>query len=216
MSPDAFLAPRYEAGCRRLDPSLNESDRAQAAKMRGSGREADTAVYRNGVTCVKHELPALTSAAFGGRSGMIQRKTGKARGMKLRLSAALLAAAFALPAAAGAEMAMPTGHVYPIKAQNGSGEYGTFALKPHGNKTTVEVHLLGAPAGISQPAHLHPGTCAKLNPVPKYPLTALVNGISETSIDVPMATLIADHLALNVHKSAPDAAVYVACGNVTP
>jgi hypothetical protein len=135
--------------------------------------------------------------------------------MTIRFTAAALAAAFALPAAAGAEMTMPTGHVYALKAQNGSGEYGTFALKPHGDKTT-EVHLLGAPAGVAQPAHLHPGTCAKLNPAPKYPLKSLVNGISETSIDVPMATLLSEHLALNVHESAANLPRYVACGNVTP
>jgi hypothetical protein len=136
--------------------------------------------------------------------------------MTIRFTAAVLAAAFALPAAAGAEMTMPSGHVYALKAENGSGEYGTFALKPHGEKTTVEVHLLGAPAGVAQPAHLHPGTCAKLNPAPKYPLKSLVNGISETSIDVPMATLLSEHLALNVHKSAADLPTYVACGNVAP
>jgi hypothetical protein len=136
--------------------------------------------------------------------------------MKIAWIAASLAATFALPASAGAQMTMPAGHVYALKAQNGSGEYGTFALKPHGNKTTIEVHLVGAPSGIPQPAHLHPGTCAKLNPAPKYPLKSLVNGISETSVDVPMATLLSDHLALNVHESAANLPKYVACGNVGP
>jgi hypothetical protein len=108
----------------------------------------------------------------------------------------------------------PAGHVYALNAQNGSGEHGTFALKPRGSKTTIEVHLLGAPTDVLQPAHLHMGTCAKLNPVPKYPLTSLQNGISETSVDVPMATLLSEGLALNVHESAANLKRYVACGNL--
>jgi hypothetical protein len=133
--------------------------------------------------------------------------------MKFTFTVAL-ATLVALPMTASALMT-PMGHVYVLHAQNGSGEYGTFALKPHGNKTTVEVHLVGAPA-YAQPAHLHPGTCAKLNPAPKYPLKNVVDGVSETSIDVPMSTLVKAGLALNVHASTTNLGKYVACGNVAP
>jgi hypothetical protein len=131
--------------------------------------------------------------------------------MKL-LTIVALATLVALPTTASALVA---GHVYALHAQNGSGEYGTFALKPHGNKTTVEVHLVGAPA-YAQPAHLHPGTCTKLNPAPKYPLKNVIDGVSETSIDVPMATLVHEGLALNVHASTSNLGKYVACGNIAP
>jgi hypothetical protein len=105
------------------------------------------------------------------------------------------------------------GKVFALDSQNGSGEHGTVALKPRGAKTIVEIHLVGAPA-TAQPAHIHAGTCAKLNPVPKYPLTSLVNGISETSVDQPMSALTKGGLAVNVHKSAADLKTYVACGNL--
>jgi hypothetical protein len=105
------------------------------------------------------------------------------------------------------------GHVFALNAQNGSGQHGTVALKPRGAKTVVEIHLLGAPAS-AEPAHIHMGTCAHLNPAPKYPLTSVVNGISETTVNEPMAVLLAGNLAINVHKSASDLKTYVACGNL--
>jgi len=105
------------------------------------------------------------------------------------------------------------GKVFALNAQNGSGEHGTVALKPRGSKTVVEVHLLGAPSA-AQPAHIHMGTCAKLDPAPKYPLTSAINGISETTVDQSMAALTAGGMAVNVHKSANDLKDYVACGNL--
>src|SRR5262249_30170070 len=74
--------------------------------------------------------------------------------------------------------------VFAIHAQNGSGESGTVALQPFGKKTEVEIHLLGAPKG-PQPAHIHAGTCSKLDPTPKYPLSNVNDGFSETLLDVP-------------------------------
>jgi hypothetical protein len=106
------------------------------------------------------------------------------------------------------------GRVFALDAQNSSGEHGTVALKPRGDKTVVEIHLIGAPT-TAQPAHVHLGSCAKLDPTPKYPLTSIVDGISETTLDVPIATLVAGTMAVNVHKSADDLKTYVACGDLT-
>ncbi|MGC2406450.1 MAG: hypothetical protein WA431_08590 [Candidatus Cybelea sp.] len=125
-------------------------------------------------------------------------------------AALLLAAAFALPAAATDNSG---GRVFALNAQNGSGEHGTVALKPRGAKTVVEIHLLGAPS-TAQPAHIHEGSCAHLNPTPKYPLTSVVDGISETTVNEPISVLTAGGLAVNVHKSATDIKTYVACGDL--
>ncbi len=119
-------------------------------------------------------------------------------------------AAFPLVAAAADNSG---GKVFALNAQNGSGQHGTVALKPRGAKTVIEIHLLGAPAS-AEPAHIHMGTCAKLNPAPKYPLTSVVNGISETTVNEPISVLTAGGLAINVHKSAADLKTYVACGNL--
>jgi Cu/Zn superoxide dismutase len=103
---------------------------------------------------------------------------------------------------------------FPISAQNGSGETGTVTLTPMGSSTKVVVTLSGAPAE-AQPAHIHPGTCAKLDPVPKYPLTNVVDGKSTTTVAVSVATLTAGGFAVNVHKSTSDLKDYVACGDLT-
>ena len=125
-----------------------------------------------------------------------------------------LAAATGLSATAAIAADNSGGRVFPLKAQNGSGEMGTVALKPRGDKTVVEVHLVGAGDDVAQPAHIHQGTCSKLNPAPKYPLTSVTHGVSETTVDVPMAAITKGGYAINVHKSASDLKDYVACGNL--
>ena len=104
--------------------------------------------------------------------------------------------------------------VYAISAQNGSGELGTAALIPKGDKTLVEVAIVGAPAGVAQPTHIHTGTCANLDPATKYPPAPTTDGVSATTIDVPLATLIGGGFAVNVHKSGTELKTYVACGNL--
>jgi hypothetical protein len=127
------------------------------------------------------------------------------------LCAVTVLVAIAVPAARAADNS--GGRVFALNAQNGSGQHGTVALKPRGPKTVVEIHLLGAPA-TAEPAHIHSGSCSHLNPAPKYPLTSVVDGISETTVNASLATLTAGGLAVNVHKSASDLKDYVACGDL--
>jgi hypothetical protein len=53
-----------------------------------------------------------------------------------------------------------------------------------------------------------------LNPAPKYPLTNLTNGKSDTVVDVSLSDLMSQSFAINAHKSAQDIATYVSCGNI--
>jgi Cu/Zn superoxide dismutase len=102
----------------------------------------------------------------------------------------------------------------PLATQSNSGESGTATLTEEGGKTRVVVTVNGAPAGVSQPLHIHRGTCAQLNPQPAYGLTTLINGRSETTVDVPLATLRNGEFAINGHKSAQEASTYVFCGSI--
>ena len=102
----------------------------------------------------------------------------------------------------------------PIKAQNKSGESGTAKLTPEGDQTKVEINLKGAAKAGSQPAHIHDGSCAKLDPKPKYGLSNVENGKSSTTVPVKMEELMGGNLAINVHKSAQDLKTYVACGDI--
>ena len=101
-----------------------------------------------------------------------------------------------------------------LLAQNGSGERGTAVVSQHNGGTRVVVNLTGAPQSVAQPAHLHSGTCESLRGV-QYSLLNLVNGVSTTDLDVSVDEVISSlPLAVNVHKSAEEIAIYVACGNV--
>ena len=103
-----------------------------------------------------------------------------------------------------------------LATQNKSGESGTAKLTPAGDKTKVEVSLKGTPKGVSQPAHIHEGSCAKLDPKPKYALQNVVDGKSTSEVPVSISELQKGGLAINVHKSAEDVKTYVACGDIKP
>jgi len=134
--------------------------------------------------------------------------------MKHRLGFALVLGAvmlFALAVPVGAQDSLTVS----LAAQNNSGESGTAQLTDMGGgKTRVVLALSGAPNGVAQPVHIHEGTCATLNPTPKYPLTNLANGKSETVVDVSMSELLSKPYAINAHKSAQEVSVYVTCGNI--
>jgi len=126
----------------------------------------------------------------------------------LSLVALMLAGAFSIVSAAD-----PV--TVTLDAQNDSGESGTATLTDLGNgKVRVEVSVTGAPAGVPQPLHIHQGTCANLNPKPEFPLTSAVDGKSVTEIDANFADLQNGDYAINGHKSAAEASVYVFCGNI--
>jgi len=102
----------------------------------------------------------------------------------------------------------------PIAAQNSSGETGTAVLTQTADGVQVVVTLQGAPAD-AQPAHIHVGPCAKLNPAPMWPLTSLTNGTSTTVVKgVTIDQLLKTPYAINVHKSTSDLGTYVACGDI--
>jgi len=141
--------------------------------------------------------------------------------MKLLVSATLALGA-AVVLAATAQSPAPMGGMSSMKettvkldAQNDSGETGTATLKDTDKGLVVSLHLTGGNSAGPQPAHIHEGTCAKLDPKPKYPLLPVKDGTSETTIkDVTVAQLEKGEYAINVHKSPQEASTYVSCGNI--
>ena len=102
-----------------------------------------------------------------------------------------------------------------LQPQNSSGESGTATLTKAGdNQTKVVLEVQGAPAGVSQPVHIHKGTCTKLDPKPAYPLSPVVNGKSETTVKASLDSLQKGGYAINGHKSAQEASTYVFCGDI--
>lgn len=103
-----------------------------------------------------------------------------------------------------------------MKAQRNSGLSGTATLEDLGSgKTKVTIMLSGKTTTTPEPAHIHIGSCAKPGDV-VYPLTNVVSGKSETILDATLSTITAKGTLINVHKSAQEASVYVACGEWTP
>jgi hypothetical protein len=106
--------------------------------------------------------------------------------------------------------------------------------------TALAAFTLLVPAGLAQtpvseadtadeahPAHIHSGTCDELGDV-VYPLADVVTmtgeemgtgghpvKVSEVNhVDAPLQDLIDGEYAINVHKSADEIDVYIACGNI--
>jgi hypothetical protein len=112
-----------------------------------------------------------------------------------------------------------SGHSLQINmgAQNQSGQAGSAGVADaKGGGVDVTIKLQKEPKGASEPAHIHPGTCTKLNPAPFKPLNPVVNGKSFTHVaGVTVAQLKKGKYAINVHKSANDLKTYVSCGDLT-
>lgn len=109
----------------------------------------------------------------------------------------------------------PASLTLAMAPQNGSNESGTATLTQTGKDVQVAIDLQNAPAA-AQPAHIHPGTCAKLDPAPKYPLSNVVNGKSMTTVkNVTLSDIAGGSFAINVHKSTDDLKTYVSCGDIT-
>ena len=108
------------------------------------------------------------------------------------------------------------GLVISLSAQNNSEQSGTATLMAQTNAQTKVVILVDDwKPGVAQPAHIHVGSCPTPGAV-KYSLNNVVNGRSETMVNVTMDVLLKGlPLAVNVHKSAAESNVYVSCGNIT-
>ncbi len=101
-----------------------------------------------------------------------------------------------------------------LEEQNASGQKGKAMLSETDGKTKVTIAIEAGAAGIAQPAHIHVGACPAPGAV-KYPLSNIVDGRSETVLDISLATLAKElPLAINAHKSKDDAKTYVSCGNI--
>ena len=135
---------------------------------------------------------------------------------------AVAAAALALPALATPN-AMHEAHNAMSKSGlninmgqlNKSKQDGTATVKDVSGGVWVKVSVYNEPKGASEPAHIHKGTCAKLDPAPFKPLSNIVNGTSTTTIKgITVAELKKAHFAINVHKSASELTHYVSCGDL--
>lgn len=69
------------------------------------------------------------------------------------------------------------------------------------------------PTTTARPAHIHSGTCASTGAV-KWALNPVVNGRSETVVDVSLHDLLNGPYYVNVHKSATELQTTISCGDI--
>lgn len=135
--------------------------------------------------------------------------------MRTAATALLAAATLGVTGCGGDDTDASSGGALTVELaeQSGSGQSGTATLAAEGDSTKVVIELENGKSE-PQPAHIHPGTCADLDPQPQHGLTDVVDGRSETTVRAPLSALRAGALAINVHKSAAEAQTYVACGDI--
>ncbi|HLY03596.1 MAG TPA: hypothetical protein VKR56_14010 [Candidatus Cybelea sp.] len=131
------------------------------------------------------------------------------------LRAALAAAGIGVIACAAAG-AYPSTLKLKLYAQNRPGETGTVTLEQIAGGIRIVVKMSGGQNG-SQPIHIHSGTCAKPNLVPKYTLTNIVHGSSTTTLPgVTLGDLLKGNYVIDVHESSANTKRYVACAAIAP
>jgi hypothetical protein len=101
-----------------------------------------------------------------------------------------------------------------LQEQNFSGEAGNVTLTAQGRKTRVVIEMASYAAN-PQPAHIHEGTCAHLSFQPAFPLNDVKAGRSTTVVNVSLEHLLKVKYAVNLHRSAKQMKIYVACGDIT-
>lgn len=112
------------------------------------------------------------------------------------------------------ETALPDSFTLQLAEQNDSGISGEVELSPTSEgQLEVEIELDGSDGG-PHPAHIHRGSCADLDPNPEFPLEDVVDGESDTTLEISPADIVADEYAINVHESPESLDVYVACADV--
>jgi hypothetical protein len=106
----------------------------------------------------------------------------------------------------------------PLEEQNGSAQAGTATLTAVGDQTRVVLDIQSrsaTPVARRQPAHIHKGSCEKLDPTPAYGLNDVKAGKSTSTVDVKLDDLIDETVVINVHESAENVERYVACGIIS-
>jgi hypothetical protein len=105
-----------------------------------------------------------------------------------------------------------------LAEENDSGQSGTATMTPNADGTLNVTIELSDGGDAAQPAHIHEGTCPDVGDV-EAALDDVVDGSSTTqnvafSLDDLLRTDSPGY-AINVHKSAAESDVYVACGDIT-
>jgi hypothetical protein len=165
-------------------------------------------------------LAACNTGGVGGATGSPATSADASPSASMSAEPSASASAEASPSEAASPAASPSGialnQVFlQFEAQNDSGiTGGGIMTELDGGETAVTIGVVAIGFADPMPAHVHEGTCDDLDPRPKYPLNDVATGASNTVINTGLDDLLATPHAVNVHKSAAEADVYVACAEI--
>lgn len=117
---------------------------------------------------------------------------------------------------AAPETASGEEYVLRLVQRGGSREAGRVTFTPLRERTKVVLELPGWARRGSQPwpAHIHTGSCAELEPRPAHRLAAVAEGKSTSTVAVTLTDLRAGSFGVDIHDSAAQIEMYVACGDL--
>lgn len=101
-----------------------------------------------------------------------------------------------------------------LSALSQSGQSGYATLISAAAQTKVAISVTPGAKGVAQPIHIHNKPCGQDIGKVVYPLTSIVDGRSASTVDASLASLRTGAFAINGHKSAPEIATYIACGEI--
>lgn len=121
-----------------------------------------------------------------------------------------------IPTKAREALKKPTSFSIVLNEQGGSGQSGLATFEVKNDVIAVRIRLVGFVPDVTQPAHIHKGTCEEVGEDIFY-ITPVVNGQTDTNIISDWDELAASFpLVLNVHKSEAEKDIYTSCGQVSP
>ena len=109
----------------------------------------------------------------------------------------------------------PFGLSVPLFPRGDSEQRGGADFFENEGKVEAVVRLENVPAGVSQPVHLHSGSCDALGKI-VFPLNPVVDELSQTTLNVSGEEFQSQlPLAVNVHKSEDELGVNIACASIS-
>jgi hypothetical protein len=168
-------------------------------------------------------FPSILALAACG-SGGVGSASGTPAGASPSVAAPSLVASEAPSAEPSAE-ASPSGSesgtslnqaMLQFEAKSDSGITGGAILTDLGDgETAVTIGVVAIGFADPMPAHIYEGTCDDVEEAAKFPLTDVAVGSSNTVIDAEIEELTATPHALDIHKSAAEDDIVVACADIT-
>jgi hypothetical protein len=107
-----------------------------------------------------------------------------------------------------------TAKTVQLTPQNNGGVSGLAVVADLGNGQTFVAIAVSAAPGTSYPATINSGSCPMPDPAPKWTLTNVASGISQSTVAASFADVASGTNALVLEKSAAEMQTLVACGDI--